>query len=139
MKKRLFIFVVFAVLTLNSFAQDAYIGEIRMFAGNFAPKNWAFCDGSLLAISQNTALFSILGTTYGGDGTTNFALPDFRGRFIVGAGQGAGLNTVELGEKGGPEQVNIAPSEEGKMYQTQAPYCSINFIICFYGMFPPRN
>lgn len=139
MKKRLFIFVVFAVLTLNSFAQDAYIGEIRMFAGNFAPKNWAFCDGSLLAISQNTALFSILGTTYGGDGTTNFALPDFRGRVVVGAGQGAGLNNVELGEKGGPEQVNITPSEEGKMYQTQATYCGINFIICLYGMFPPRN
>lgn len=138
MKKRLFIFVVFAVLTLNSFAQDAYIGEIRMFAGNFAPKNWAFCDGSTLAISQNTALFSILDTTYGGDGTTNFGLPDFRGRVVVGAGQGAGLNTVELGEKGGPEQVNITPNE-GRMYQTQAPYCGINFIICLYGIFPPRN
>ncbi len=138
MKKRLFIFVVFAVLTLNSFAQDAYIREIRMFAGNFAPKNWAFCDGSLLAISQNTALYSILGTTYGGDGTTNFALPDFRGRVVVGAGQGAGLNTVELGEKGGPEQVNITPNE-GRPYQTKAPYCGINFIICLYGIFPPRN
>lgn len=138
MKKRLFIFVVFAVLTLNSFAQDAYIGEIRMFAGNFAPKNWAFCDGSTLAISQNTALYSILGTTYGGDGTTNFGLPDFRGRVVVGAGQGAGLNTVELGEMGGPEQVNITPNE-GRMYQTQAPYCGINFIICLYGIFPPRN
>lgn len=69
----------------------------------------------------------------------NLGLSGFRGIFMARAGQGAGLDDVTLGEKGGPEQVNITPSEEGKMYQTQAPYCGINFIICLYGMFPPKN
>jgi microcystin-dependent protein len=72
-----------------------------MFAGNFAPRGWAFCDGQLLAISSNTALFSILGTTYGGDGRTTFALPDLRGRVPVHPGTGPGLPTVRLGERGG--------------------------------------
>ena len=73
---------------------DGTIGEIRMFAGNFAPRNWAFCAGQLLSISQNTALFSILGTTYGGNGQTTFGLPDLRGRVPVGAGTGPGLPSV---------------------------------------------
>ena len=68
-----------------------YVGEIRMFGGNFAPRGWAFCQGQLLAIATNTALFSILGTTYGGNGQTNFALPDLRGRAALSAGQGPGL------------------------------------------------
>jgi len=80
---------------------EGTIGEIRMFAGNFAPRNWAFCNGQLLAISTNTALFSILGTTYGGNGQTTFALPDFQGRVAVGTGQGPGLANVQLGEKAG--------------------------------------
>ena len=80
---------------------EGTIGEIRMFAGNFAPRNWALCQGQLLPISQNTALFSILGTTYGGNGQTTFALPDFRGRVPVGQGQGPGLPSVQLGEVGG--------------------------------------
>ncbi len=77
---------------------EGFIGEIRLFAGNFAPRNWAFCDGSIIPISQNTALFSILGTTYGGNGQTTFALPDLRGRSAVGFGQGPGLSAWDLGE-----------------------------------------
>ena len=81
--------------------EPLFIGEICAFGGNFAPRNWAFCDGQLLPISQNTALFSILGMTYGGDGRTTFALPDLRGRSPVHAGHGPGLPDVRLGEKGG--------------------------------------
>uniref|UniRef100_UPI003D32E146 phage tail protein n=1 Tax=Granulosicoccus sp. 3-233 TaxID=3417969 RepID=UPI003D32E146 len=79
------------------------LGEIMLFAGNFAPRGWALCDGQLLAISANTALFSILGTTYGGDGRTTFALPDLRGRSAVHAGNGPGLTPRRLGQKFGAE------------------------------------
>lgn len=78
-----------------------------MFAGNFAPRGWAFCNGQIMPISQNTALFSILGTTYGGDGRTTFALPNLQGRYGVQFGQGPGLNPVALGEMGGAEQVTL--------------------------------
>ena len=84
-------------------AQEAFLGEIRMFAGNFAPRGWALAQGQILPIAQNTALFSILGTTYGGNGQTTFALPDFRGRAPVGWGQGPGLSNRDLGEQGGTE------------------------------------
>jgi microcystin-dependent protein len=77
---------------------DIYLAEIRLFAGNFAPKNWAFCNGALLAIAQNTALFSLLGTMYGGNGQTTFALPDLRGRVPVSQGTGPGLSNYTLGE-----------------------------------------
>jgi microcystin-dependent protein len=87
---------------------EGTIAEIRMFAGNFAPKNWAFCNNQTIAIAQNTALFSLLGTTYGGNGTTNFALPDFRGRIPVGAGTGPGLSNYQLGQKGGSESFTIS-------------------------------
>jgi microcystin-dependent protein len=82
-------------------ATDPFIGEITMVGFNFAPKNWAFCNGQLLPINTNQALFSILGTTYGGNGTTNFALPDLRGRVPIHAGQGPGLTPRTLGEKSG--------------------------------------
>ena len=75
------------------------IGEIRMFGGNFAPRNWAYCNGQLLSINQNQALFSILGTTYGGDGRTTFGLPDLRGRTAIGQGQGPGLTNRPLGQR----------------------------------------
>jgi microcystin-dependent protein len=80
---------------------EGTIGEIRMFAGTFAPRTWAFCNGQLISIATNTALFSILGTTYGGNGQTTFALPDFQGRVAVGTGTGPGLPNVQLGEKSG--------------------------------------
>lgn len=87
---------------------EGYIGELRYFAGNFAPRSWAFCQGQLLAIAQNTALFSILGTTYGGDGRTTFALPDLRGRSAVTPGQGPGLPNVQLGQRGGVSSVTLS-------------------------------
>ena len=89
---------------------EPYIGSIVMFAGNFAPRGWAFCAGQILPISQNTALFSILGTTYGGNGQTTFALPDLRSRNPVGAGQGPGLSNIDLGEVSGTESVTLLTS-----------------------------
>jgi microcystin-dependent protein len=83
------------------------IGEIILFAGNFAPRTWAFCEGQLLPISSNTALFSILGTTYGGDGRTTFALPDLRGRTAIQPGRGPGLTDHRLGEIGGAETTTL--------------------------------
>ncbi|MFA0964665.1 phage tail protein [Roseivirga sp. BDSF3-8] len=90
---------------------DAFIGMVVPWAPNFAPRNWAFCHGQLLAISSNTALFSLIGTTYGGDGRTTFALPDLRGRAIVGQGDGPGLSMRPLGQKGGLENVTLNITE----------------------------
>lgn len=90
---------------------DPYIGEIRLFAGNFAPNGWALCDGQLLAIASNAALFSILGTTYGGNGQTTFALPDLRGRMPMHPGQGPGLTPRTLGELGGEESVTLLANQ----------------------------
>ncbi|RFS15515.1 phage tail protein [Emticicia sp. C21] len=90
---------------------EGYIAEIRMFAGNFAPRGWAFCQGQLLSIAQNTALFSLLGTTYGGNGQTTFGLPDLRGRVPIGTGQGPGLTSRNLGEVGGSETNTLLISQ----------------------------
>mgnify|MGYP003476980893 FL=1 len=86
---------------------DGTIGEIRMFAATFSPRFWAYCNGQLLAINQNQALFSILGTTYGGNGTTNFALPNMQSRVAVGTGTGPGLSTYQLGQLTGVENTTI--------------------------------
>jgi microcystin-dependent protein len=88
-----------------------FLGEIRLFAGNFAPFQWASCDGQILAISQFTALFSLLGTTYGGNGTSNFGLPNFQGSAPMGAGAGAGLTPRVLGERGGEQTVTLLMTE----------------------------
>ena len=88
-----------------------FVAEIRMFAGNFAPKGWAFCDGQLIPISQNTALFSLLGTTYGGDGRSTFALPNLRGSSPVQPGQGPGLSDRFLGETGGATSVTLTSNQ----------------------------
>src|SRR5947207_4856833 len=90
---------------------DPFVAEIRIFPFNFAPKGWAFCDGQLLPLSQNTALFSLLGTTYGGDGKSNFALPDCQGNAVMHPGQGPGLSLHDLGEMGGSETVTLLESE----------------------------
>jgi microcystin-dependent protein len=90
---------------------DPFVAEIRIFPFNFAPKGWAFCDGQLLPLSQNTALFSLLGTTYGGDGKSNFALPDMQGNAPMHPGQGPGLSLHDLGETGGSETVSLLQSE----------------------------
>jgi microcystin-dependent protein len=90
---------------------DPFVAEIRIFPFNFAPKGWAFCDGQILPLSQNTALFSLLGTTYGGDGKSNFALPDMQGNAPMHPGQGPGLSLHDLGETGGSETVTLLLSE----------------------------
>src|SRR4051795_6561359 len=86
---------------------DPFVAEIRIFPFNFAPKGWAFCNGQILPISQNTALFSLLGTMYGGNGQTTFALPDLRGRAVLGPGQGPGLSGRTQGELAGAENVTL--------------------------------
>src|SRR5687767_14999098 len=95
----------------RSVMADPFVAEIRIFPFNFAPQGWARCDGQLLPISQNTALFSLLGTTYGGDGKSNFALPDLQGRAPMHPGQGPGLSLHDLGETGGSETVTLLESE----------------------------
>ncbi|KAB1155221.1 phage tail protein [Tenacibaculum aiptasiae] len=109
--KMKFIALLFICLisTIESKAQDAYLGEIRMFAGNYAPVGWEFCNGQLMAINSNTALFSILGTNYGGDGRSTFALPDLRGRTPMSAGRhpGSDMNYV-VGQYGGHENTTLS-------------------------------
>jgi microcystin-dependent protein len=90
---------------------DPFVAEIRIFPFNFAPKGWAWCDGQLLPLSQNTALFSLLGTTYGGNGKSNFALPDLQGSAPMHPGQGNGLSLHDLGEIGGSQTVTLLQSE----------------------------
>ena len=132
---------------------EPYIGEIRMFGGDFAPDGWALCDGRLLAISQYTSLFSLIGTLYGGDGTTTFALPDLRGRAPVHPG-----NTLTLGDKsGGPgsERSNVtdgvsvardlAVSTQSSGFAVTPgsiaphPTQSVQFIISLHGIYPPKD
>ena len=90
---------------------EPFLAEIRIFAGNFAPRDWALCDGQLLSINQNQSLYSLLGTTYGGDGRTSFALPDLRGRLAMHAGDGPGLSSYQLGAKGGTEHVTLTTNQ----------------------------
>lgn len=106
---------VFAISTFattnTAIANEPYLGEMAYFAGNFAPRGWAFCEGQLLPISQNQALFSILGTMYGGDGRTTFALPDMRGRALVHTGSGPGLTPRSQGQKFGSETVTMTAAQ----------------------------
>lgn len=90
---------------------DQFVGEIRMFAGNYPPQGWAFCNGQLMPIAQNTALFSLLGNFYGGNGVTNFGLPDLRGRAPMHQGQGNGLSNRDIGEQVGSENVSLITTE----------------------------
>lgn len=114
MKKYLFIFSVLATTVFSKTqaqASDPFLGQIAFVAFNFAPRGWAECKGQLLPINQNQALFSLLGTTYGGNGTTNFALPNMQGRVPVGDGQGSGLSLKILGQQGGAESVRLTQNE----------------------------
>lgn len=157
MKIKYLVYVTFFMLSSTlSFAQEPLLGEIRIFAGNFAPRGWAFCDGQLLSISNNSALFSLLGTTYGGDGRTTFALPDLRSRVPVHAGAGTGLVKITLGGKGGTEATELRKISRpekisGKSYETYAvqnsypkaykrdPYLGVHYIIALQGLYPSRN
>lgn len=107
MTKKTFILILFLFVSKFSYSQQPYVGEVRLFAGNFAPNGWFFCDGSLLAISEYETLFQLIGTTYGGDGQITFALPDLRGRVPIGMGQGSGLTNRVLGEIGGQETITL--------------------------------
>ena len=109
MKNKYIIIFFFLFISRISFAQgDQFVGEVKIFAGNFAPQGWAFCNGQLLSIAQNTALFSLLGTNYGGNGQTTFGLPDLRARTAMGAGQGPGLTPRTLGETGGTSSIVLS-------------------------------
>ena len=112
--KKIYFLLILSILGFGSstvYAQDPLIGEIRIFAGNFAPRGWAFCDGQLLPVSQNTSLFSLLGTTYGGDGRTTFALPDLRGRAAIQPGRGPGLQAVALGQELGTATTTLTANQ----------------------------
>jgi microcystin-dependent protein len=132
---------------------EPFLGEIRLFAGNFNPQGWALTNGQLLPISQNTALFSLLGTFYGGNGTSNFALPNFQSRMPVHQGQGAGLSPYVVGQEGGAESISFsslslpsAPSPAisasvsfRPQVPTVSPFLVLTFIIAMQGVFPARN
>ncbi len=103
---------------------EPFVGEIRMFAGNFAPEGWALCDGQLLAVNQHDALFSLLGTIYGGDGRTTFGLPDMRGRLPIHQGQGPGLSDRRIGQKVGTENVALTWNQNPSHNHTLASNAS---------------
>jgi microcystin-dependent protein len=131
---------------------DPFVGGIRMFGGTFAPKGWALANGQLLSINQNQALFSLLGTFYGGNGSSTFALPSLQGRMPMHAGQGPGLSARALGSYGGVEYVTqqttqvpgapVSPIQAVLGFQQQVPIMSpfavVNFIIALQGVFPAR-
>ncbi|MEO8436710.1 MAG: tail fiber protein [Pyrinomonadaceae bacterium] len=135
---------------------DPFTGEIRIVGFNFAPPGWATCDGQIMPLSQNPALFSLLGTTYGGDGRSTFALPDFRGRTPIHQGQGPGLSQRDMGEMGGEEAVTL-PSQAAEIPQApdhptvlayapggrptdnMQPFLTALFIIALKGTFPARQ
>ena len=142
---------------------DEFLAVVKLFAGTFTPRGWMECDGRILQISSNTALFSLLGTTYGGNGSTTFALPDLRGRVAVGQGQGPGLRPIQLGERNGVEtvtlmaaQVGVAPVAVGndskletkvnvltaaaaQPHENRQPYLGLRYIICVQGLYPSRD
>lgn len=133
-------------------AREPYLGEIMQFGGNFCPRGWAKTNGQLLAISQNSALFSLLGTIYGGDGRTTFALPDLRGRVAVGVGRGPGLSEYRVGKKGGREQAvspsvgieessnpDAAAARGGMPEDIRQPYLAITTCIALNGTYPSRS
>lgn len=153
MKNLIKLLLLVCVFTLPSFSStelkaqsEPFIGQLSVFAGTFAPRGWALCDGQLLAISQNQALFSLIGTIYGGDGRTTFALPDLRGRVVIGPGQGPGLTPRSQGKKGGTEvgsKSGSGPFLTGgtstKGVSNEQPYQVLNYIICLEGIYPSRS
>jgi microcystin-dependent protein len=166
--KKFFLIVCLALMAFSANAQDPYLGEIRMVGFNFVPQGWAACNGQLLPITQNQALYVLLGTTYGGDGISTFAVPDLRGRLPIHPSQGAqGVLDIRQGQKGGSSSVVISPSNlpyvangtlsvaqsttgvgvktplfgqgASQPLSTQPPYLSVYFIIATQGLFPPRQ
>ncbi len=110
---------------------DSFIGQVVLFAGTFAPRGWTFCEGQLLQVSQSTSLFAVIGSTYGGDGRSTFALPDLRGRAPLQPGNGAGLPSVRLGQQGSVMKADSSTPQMGTL--------GLNYIICLSGIFPIRS
>ena len=113
---------------------EPFVGEVRIFGGNFAPRGWAFCDGQLLSVSENTALFSLLGTTYGGDGRTTFGLPDLRGRTASHAGKGPGLMDLPQGQIRGATSM-----KPGTGPARSLAWLGVRYIIALQGIYPSRS
>jgi len=132
MKKILFVLTIVVVsmafTTKDAQAQEAFVGEIKLFAGNFAPRGWAFCHGQVLPISSNEALFSLIGTTYGGNGVQTFNLPDLRGATALGAGTRPGSSELRQGAV-----VNLSGNS------SELKGVGLNYIICLQGIYPSRN
>jgi microcystin-dependent protein len=166
--KKFFLIVCLALMAFSANAQDPYLGEIRMVGFNFVPEGWAACNGQQMSIAQNSALYALLGSTYGGDDRTYFNLPDLRGRLPINPSQGIpGVSDIRQGQKGGSataviSQANlpyvatgtlsVAQSTTGvgvktplfgqgasQPLSTQPPYLGVYFIIATQGIFPPRQ
>jgi microcystin-dependent protein len=121
---------------------DPFIGEIRAFAGNFAPVGWFLCQGQTLPIAQYQALFAIIGTTYGGNGTSDFQLPNLQGQTMVGVGTSPSGQVYELGQTGGAgttATVSVQNTGSGTPVSTLTPYLAISYIIAYNGIFPSRG
>ena len=141
MKKLLLTSALLLFMSLSSFAQiNGFIGEVKLTAGTYAPIGWAFCDGQILPISQNRALYSLLGTRFGGDGMTSFGLPDLRGRVPVGAGTGPGIVPVQIGQQSGRgvTQTNLTTGDH-PVVTGHTPTLGMHYIICLYGDWPSRD
>jgi microcystin-dependent protein len=154
-----YIIALQGIFPSQNLSNESFLGAVEEFAGSFAPRGWALCDGRLLPINQNQALFSLLGTTYGGNGTTTFALPDLRGRIPVGTGTGPGMTSITLGEKGGQENVTLTTANlpahnhttsipgvpttnitgGGQSVDNRQPYLGLTPVIALQGVFPARN
>lgn len=129
-------------------AQDCFLGEVKLFAGTFAPQGYAFAHGQQMSIGQNSALFAILGNVYGGDGVNTFALPDLRGRVPIGAGMGPGLDNINLGLQSGDRFTQPRPGDAqagtGASVATPMPISNmqpstgLNYIVCTVGLFPSQ-
>jgi microcystin-dependent protein len=107
MKQKYFLFILLFLFTKSAFAQYPYMGEIRLFAGSIPPKGWVFCDGQTLLIQKNAPLYNIIGVQFGGDGRTNFSVPNLNGKMVVGTGEGPGLTTRKAGETGGVNTIQL--------------------------------
>jgi len=143
-----------------AFGDNDCLGSVSIFAGTYAPQNWAFCNGQILEISQNCALYSLIGNYYGGDGRITFALPDLRGRMVLGAGQGIGLTPRQIASYGGEETHVLSTAEifsgttsqaatgsdvsvpvlgSPQAHNNMQPYLTLNYIICVNGLYPSRQ
>jgi microcystin-dependent protein len=141
----IFTAVLISVISANpipAYASEPFLGEIMFFAGNFAPRNWASCDGQLLPIAQHDALFSLLGTTYGGDGRTTFGIPDMRGRVLMDDGNGPGLSNRPLGAKGGIETVTLTTEQlptHTHTFPTELQSMTLNAALSVGDSFAPED